>query len=457
MASSAKSTSKRQIPSDPEEATVVDRISNLPDSLLSHILSFLTIKESVTTSILSSRWKPLWTLVPNLVLDDSEFKSIPLSSYEKQSRNRYRFAHIVARVCALRNANPLKKFRLHWYIECDPIHADTWVRAAIARDLEELDLHLHLCPPHLFDFSYYVKSLVVLKLSGNIVINPPSSSSLGFPRLKNLHLQFVDYANHDSFSTLLNCCPVLQDLSIKIFRKWENYNFEISVPTLKRLDIRVLYQLYKLVINAPALEYLSFSGFLEEDVLLGNLSNLVEAVLDVDFEIDDNFEDYDNFENRVWDFISALYSVKSLHLHAETTKCLSKDSKFDLPMFHNLALLNFCFESSMCHVLPLFLERAPNLEVLILDKNLDLDTSSECILYEDVPKCVSSHLTAFHFKGFQGFNAELEFVEQILKWARVLKKMTISSYPLDSEKMVCVLKELLMFPRQSATCKIEFN
>ena len=49
-------------------------------------------------------------------------------------------------------------------------------------------------------------------------------------------------------------------------------------------------------------------------------------------------------------------------------QCLSEDSKFDLPMFHNLALLNFCFESSMWHVFPLFLERAPNLEVLILDK-----------------------------------------------------------------------------------------
>jgi hypothetical protein len=49
-------------------------------------------------------------------------------------------------------------------------------------------------------------------------------------------------------------------------------------------------------------------------------------------------------------------------------QCLSEDSIFDLPMFHNLALLEFCVESCMWHVLPLFLERAPNLEVLIFDK-----------------------------------------------------------------------------------------
>jgi hypothetical protein len=70
---------------------------------------------------------------------------------------------------------------------------------------------------------------------------------------------------------------------------------------------------------------------------------------------------------------------------------------------------------------------------------------------------VSSHLTAFHFKGFQGSNAELDLVGQILKWARVLKKMTISSQYLDLKEEVRVLKELLMLPRQSATCKIEFN
>ena len=81
----------------------------------------------------------------------------------------------------------------------------------------------------------------------------------------------------------------------------------------------------------------------------------------------------------------------------------------------------------------------------------------EWIRLLDVPKCLLSHLSAFHFKGFKGFNDELELVREILKWARVLKKMTISSYPLDSEKKVCVLKELLMFPRQSVTCEIAFN
>ena len=63
-----------------------DRISNLPDLLVSHILSFLTIKEAVATSILSSSWKTLWTLVPNLHLDEDEFEWI--LSDEKQNRKK---------------------------------------------------------------------------------------------------------------------------------------------------------------------------------------------------------------------------------------------------------------------------------------------------------------------------------------------------------------------------------
>ena len=327
MASLSKSTSKRQ------KATMVDRISNLPDSLLSHILSFLTIKECVATSILSSRWKLVWTLVPIVEFDANEFEWISSSSDEEESPNnqqdqwngyRFSFTHIVSRFIALRNANPIQKFRLQWGCDCDPIHMDTCVRAVIACDLKELDLRVcHRQPFYLPSSLFsYGKTLVVLKLTGyNIVLNPPSSSSLSFPSLMNLHLQSVKFANHDSFSRLISCCPVLQDLSVIAdwLPSFRNYSFKIIVPTLKRLNLNMNFELYKLVINAPALEYLSFSGLLDKHVLLENLSNLVEAVLNV-FIGYDNINNIKDYGNRVLDFIRALYSVKSLHLSADTTE-----------------------------------------------------------------------------------------------------------------------------------------
>ncbi|XP_058728502.1 putative F-box/FBD/LRR-repeat protein At5g22610 isoform X2 [Vicia villosa] len=60
-------TSKRSIPT-------ADRISDLPDSILSSILSILPTKHAATTSILSKRWKPLWLSIPTLDIDDETFK-----------------------------------------------------------------------------------------------------------------------------------------------------------------------------------------------------------------------------------------------------------------------------------------------------------------------------------------------------------------------------------------------
>ena len=52
-----------------ETAASTDIISSLPDCLLSHILSFLPIRDSAATSVLSRRWRHLWILVPILDLD----------------------------------------------------------------------------------------------------------------------------------------------------------------------------------------------------------------------------------------------------------------------------------------------------------------------------------------------------------------------------------------------------
>ena len=59
-------------------------------------------------------------------------------------------------------------------------------------------------------------------------------------------------------------------------------------------------------------------------------------------------------------------------------QCLCYATELDLPMFHNLAFLNFQVGACLWHVLPHLLHRAPNLAVLVFEK----------VCYAQMMKCL---------------------------------------------------------------------
>ena len=154
----------------PDKDTSVDRISNLPDSLLCHILSFLPTNEAVVTTILSSRWKPLWTLIPKLDLEDNSISD-----------------HTVYSVLAQHAAPILQNFTLTWRSPCRSSHLNKLIHTAISRTVQQLDLQIEC--GRLFELPHTLfrcKTLVVLELSGEIKLDPPLSFQL--PSLKILRL-----------------------------------------------------------------------------------------------------------------------------------------------------------------------------------------------------------------------------------------------------------------------------
>lgn len=108
-----------------------DRISVLPDDIIVRILSFVSMEEAVATSILSKRWRPLWTLVPIIDLPDFDFDSSDIQEL---------FIEFVRNVLRFNKAVSLEKLR----IQCNPDYAScahTCICTATERDVQELDIY----------------------------------------------------------------------------------------------------------------------------------------------------------------------------------------------------------------------------------------------------------------------------------------------------------------------------
>ena len=209
-----------------------DIISNLPDELLYHILSFLPTKFAVGTSILSKRWRYLWASVPILDFDDELLNPSTLVELEERIIMFQNFEDGVLRHSEV---SCIKKFRLGYRDDnLDSVYS--WICIALERRVQELDLHLLIdwgveLPPMFF----ICKTLVVVKLSCALFLDIPTTVWL--PSLKALHLKSVEYSDDDSIQKLLSGCPVLEELVIEREERDNQWVVNVSNPSLKILRI----------------------------------------------------------------------------------------------------------------------------------------------------------------------------------------------------------------------------
>ncbi|KAJ8435925.1 hypothetical protein Cgig2_013272 [Carnegiea gigantea] len=195
----------------------VDRISDLPDHILCHILSFLPTKFAVASSILATRWRYLWASIPIVDIDTRQHREIyPIFNINMSRRSDITFQNFVSRILLLNGTSHIQKFRLIYDCRHNPGTIQTWFDVAITHNIQELELDLFSSvrgelvklPRKLFTSN----SLVVLKLS-RMPLGVPSLVCL--PRLKILELRRITYSDDKCIQNLLSGCPVLQDLVVE--------------------------------------------------------------------------------------------------------------------------------------------------------------------------------------------------------------------------------------------------
>lgn len=105
-----------------------DRISELPESLITQILFHLPTKDSVKTSVLSTRWKNLWLTVPGLDLNSVDF------SYEEDV-----FIDFIDRFLEFKPESRLQKFKVD-FSSYEVNGIKDRIGTAVNRGIQQLEL-----------------------------------------------------------------------------------------------------------------------------------------------------------------------------------------------------------------------------------------------------------------------------------------------------------------------------
>ncbi|KAF9588808.1 hypothetical protein IFM89_016168 [Coptis chinensis] len=277
-------------------STNEDRISSLPNNLIHEILSFLDMKHAARTSILSTRWRDLWTSIPTLNFNSTVF----LESTRKTSKDKDRFIDFIDQVFVHHDKSSVQTFRFFYNDSrhLPPKRVYSWVVALVRRNVQELvidipaSLHYLLSVPLCL---FNCASLTVLKLQFERLYVPLALPHfISLPLLLTLHLKSVNFLDEDLTSKLFSSCPVLESLVIVDCRFGKMKKLIISGLKLKHLMIETgryenfsfYKQFYcKITIFAPNLVSLRLKDHLGRDYVIEDLSFLVTADIDMENEM----------------------------------------------------------------------------------------------------------------------------------------------------------------------------
>jgi hypothetical protein len=226
-----EAAAKRVRAGDPTVPTEDDRLSDLPDDLLLHLLSFLPSRHAVQTTVLSKRWSGLWRSVRCIDVEiDVDHGRHYGHSYSKEKWQKAE--DFVSNLLMLHDAPSVDAFRI--YIGSN--HKDLaptingWVCGAIK----------HYRPPDI-EIAYTNEGAYRL---------PHLGLGSGTALLKKLYLYNV-YLDWSFEEQLRSGFTVLEDLTLN---DCCTYFRHIQSSTLRRLVLRDCWRSSDtLVIRAPAL------------------------------------------------------------------------------------------------------------------------------------------------------------------------------------------------------------
>ncbi|XP_013730364.1 FBD-associated F-box protein At5g18780-like [Brassica napus] len=421
-----------------------DRISMLPESLLCHILTFLPTKESVRTSVLSSRWRDIWLWVPRLDLDQSDF------SEENTC------VSFIDKFLNFRGESYLRGFKLNTDRNDDD-EGPSVEEACLMRVVNKCKIQ-HFEIKNYFGFCYLEMSLVfsmcdtLVSLKLSFVMMSDYDQSCSLPCLKTLHLEKVVFQSDEVAEALISSSPVLKDLkmsqseydSVQVLRVRSK---SLKSFTLERADPdRVENSLETVVMDTPSLEYLNLINYQYTSFQIVSMSESVK--FDIDVVLLSIICNFLSFVSHVRDMTISRRTLEFIYYHLE----INRRSKF-----YGLARLRATmFSNSSPAMLPVILEACPNLKHLTLELVYHfLVTEGTSRLLNLLPPSLISSLESVEIESpITDKATELELVRYFLENSTRLEKLVLRLNQSCLRKhKPGFLKQLIESPRCSGLCQ----
>ncbi|KAM5564259.1 F-box/FBD/LRR-repeat protein [Rosa sericea] len=394
----------------------LDRISNLPNEVIDKILSSLPLKDGARTSILSSKWRYKFAMLPRLVFDHQcTYKIVD---------------HVL-----LSHIGPISKFKLSQGSK-DIQDIDRWILHLPRHPINELILKFSVRPRYKMPSCMFsCQDLSHLDLN-NCLLKPPSAFK-GFRSLHRLIIKRVTLAQ-DVLENMIICSPLLERL------------------TLENCD-----GFRQLKIDAPNLQFLLCIGVFDDFSIVNTLNLAVVCIRLVKRPVRHS-------SRNLLKFFVDLPQVQSLRVNWFCLNYLAASpllEKLPKPCLHLKVLdIEMSFdEAGEVSTALCLLRSSPALETLNI-KAVKCQDQAEGAEYPWLDVCSFTQLRHVKIQRISGVEAELDIIRFLLISSPVLETMTVVPAEPDAadenpdlvvlQNSLDVVKKLLRFRRASPNLEI---